>query len=73
MTGRITSEPPARNEHGVPYYQILQRERAANARHVARLREAIEEWLAAAAEGPNSRSRRTRMARARILSQLALS
>ena len=73
MTGRITSEPPARNEHGIPYYQILHSEREANARHVAKLREALEEWLAAAAEGPNSRTRRTRMARARILSQVALS
>lgn len=73
MTGRILTSPPACNEHGIPYYQILQREREAAERHVSKLRAALEEWLAADAEGPNSRTRRTRMARARILSQLALS
>lgn len=73
MSGRITSTPPALNAHGVPYSVLLERERRLNEVLLSRYREALEAWLAADDQSPNSRRRWTLLARARDLSVRALS
>lgn len=72
MTGRITSTAPAYNEHGVPFCEMLVREREANERLVDRLREALQRWLAADEAKPNSHERREAFIRARTLTNRVL-
>ena len=71
MKGRITSTP-ATNEHGVPYRDLLRLHRETTDHLLQRYREALEEWLKADKESPNSNKRRELMQNARILTQLAL-
>jgi hypothetical protein len=65
MVGRITSQPPAVNRHGVAWSDLYRKQAETYERLLAKYRLALELWLRADAAPKSTIDRRQLMAEAR--------
>lgn len=73
MSGTACGGTPAHNEHGVSYRALLHRERVENLRLLRAYSLALETWMQADAAHNASVTRKKLFARARKLTERALS